>query len=154
MASPDSPAVLVVYHSQSGRNQRLAAAVAAGAAAEDGARCRCLRAQEASVADLRWCNGLVVVTPENLGYLAGGMKDFFDRTFYPAQGINLPYMLIVGCGNDGAGAVRQMARIATGYPLRPVSEPLIIRGEPTAAQLNAANEAGQAMSAGLGLGIF
>lgn len=150
----DSAAVLVVYHSQSGRNQRLAQAVAAGVAEEPDAECRVLRAAEAGAGDLNWCGGLIVVTPENLGYLAGATKDFFDRTFYPAQGINLPYMLVVGCGNDGSGAIRQMERIATGIPLRCVGEPVVVRGEPADEDLQAARETGQAMAAGLGMGIF
>ncbi len=148
--------LLVVYHSQSGRTRRLAQAVLRGARREEGVEARLLPAMEAGVADLLAADALLFGTPENLGYISGGLKDFFDRTFYPAQphALNLPYSLFVSAGNDGRNAVRQVERIARGYPLRLVAEPLIVLGEPDAAALQRCEELGQTLAAGVALGIF
>ena len=60
--------------------------------------------------------------------MAGRMKDFFDRCYYPAlDRINgRPYATLVCAGSDGENAARQIARIATGWRLRPVADPLIV----------------------------
>lgn len=148
--------LLVVYHSQSGSTERLAHAAVAGAREEAEVEVRWLRAAEAGAADLAWCDALLLATPENFGFVSGGLKEFLDRTFYAASArqLNRAVALIVSAGNDGSGAVRQLARILQGYPLREVAEPLIVRGEPGAADLERAADAGRALAAGLALGIF
>lgn len=148
--------LLIVFHTQSGSSQRLAEAAAHAAGEETDVRVTLLRAMEAGSAELQRCDGVLFVTPENFGYLSGGMKDFFDRTFYPCEPGTLakPYMLIVSCGNDGSGAVRQLERIVKGYPLSAVAEPLIVKGVPQPADLEAAAELGLSFAAGLGMGIF
>ena len=92
---------------------------------------RLLRAFDAGLEDLRWADGLLFGTPENFGTMSGALKDFFDRTYYPAEPyqLNLPYGLFISAGNDGSGAVRDIDRIAKGYPLRKISEPLIAKGD-------------------------
>jgi hypothetical protein len=84
------------------------------------------------------------------------VKDFFDRTYYPAEGktVGLPYALFVSAGNDGTGAVMQIDRIATGYGWKRVAEPLIARMEVTPADLAACEELGEAMAGGIALGVF
>lgn len=148
--------ILVVYHSQSGMTGSLLHAVAQGARREEGAEVRMVPALEADVGDLCWCDGVVFGSPENLGYLSGGLKNFFDRTFYPAQPLqlNLPYAVVISAGNDGSGALRQLERIVKGYPLRCVCEPMIIRGEAGKQDYERCEELGQAFAAGLEMGIF
>lgn len=84
------------------------------------------------------------------------MKDFLDRTYYPAEGKvdGLPYAMFVCAGNDGSGAVRALERIATGYNWKRVAEPLIVVGEPDEAALQQAHELGQTLAAGLEFGAF
>ena len=148
--------LLIVFHTQSGSSQRLAEAAAEAARGEEGVAVRLLRAMEAGARDLKRCDGVLFVTPENFGYLSGGMKDFLDRSYYPCEPgeLSRPYMLIVSCGNDGSGAVRQLQRIVKGYPLTAVAEPLIVRGVPRAENLDQAAELGLSFAAGLALGIF
>jgi multimeric flavodoxin WrbA len=91
---------------------------------------RALPALQAGVEDLLWAEALIIGTPEHFGYMAGAIKDFFDRTFYPVEGKveALPFALFVSAGNDGTGAVSSIERIALGYRWRCVAEPLIVRG--------------------------
>jgi hypothetical protein len=88
--------------------------------------------------------------------MSGAIKDFFDRTFYPAEGKvdGLPYAIYVSAGNDGTGAVSSIERIAIGYKWKRIAEPLIVRGVPTTAALVQCRELGQTMAAGLSAGIY
>ncbi|MBV2233982.1 MAG: NAD(P)H-dependent oxidoreductase [Sterolibacterium sp.] len=150
------PRLLIVYHTQSGNTGQLAEAVLRGAQTEAGVTTVIKRAFEATLEDLLNCQALLIGTPENFGYMSGAIKDFFDRTYYPAEGktVALPYAIFVSAGNDGRGAVTQIERIATGYGWKAVAEALIVRQKITADDLHQAEELGAALAAGLALGIF
>lgn len=148
--------LLIVYHSQSGNTQALANAIAEGCGQETDAKIRLKTAFKTDLDDLLWAHGVLLGTPENFGTMSGALKDFFDRTFYPAQPhkLNLPYAIFISAENDGTGAVREIDRIALGYPLRKIAEPLIVNGEVSSSDIQAAQEFGLAMAAGLCLGIY
>lgn len=152
----DRKRLLIVYHTQSGNTGKLAQAVLRGAQRVEETDTVMLRAFDAGTEDLLVCNGLLLGTPENFGYMSGALKDFFDRTYYPCEGktTGLPFAVFVSAGNDGTGAVREIGRIANGYGWRTVSEPLIVRKEITADDLVHAEELGEAMAAGLAMGVF
>ena len=150
--------LLVVYHTQTGHTEAMARAVVRGARHPemDEVEVRLRRAVEAGLADLMWADAIVFGTPENFGQLSGGMKDFFDRTYYPAQGKieGLGYAVFISAGNDGRGALEALRRIARGYPLREVREPVIARGRLDAARFGECEELGLALAAGLAAGIY
>ncbi|MEM8594519.1 MAG: NAD(P)H-dependent oxidoreductase [Pseudomonadota bacterium] len=150
------PNVLIIYHSQSSKVRQMADRVAHGVVQEVGVDLRCLEAFDADADDLRWCDGLIIGSPENFGYMAGAIKDFFDRTFYEVldEQLNLPYALFIGAGNDGTGASREIQRIVNGFPFRLVAEPLIVNSDLTDAYLLDCQELGHAMAAGMSLKIF
>lgn len=153
----DKKHLLVLYHTQSGNTGRLAEAVCRGACAEsETTETRLVRAAEGTLEDLLWCDAVLFGTPENFGYMSGMLKDFFDRTYYPAEPyeLNRPYGLFISAGNDGTGAVRECDRILLGYPMKKVMEPLIARGEITDDHLAAAEEFGQTLACGLSMGVF
>lgn len=158
--------LLIVHHSRTGGAAQMAAAAAAGAGLE-AVVLHTLRAEAAGVADVLAADGLLFAAPENLASLAGAMKEFFDRCYYPClDRLNgRAYAAMICAGSDGEGAARQIARIATGWRLRAVAAPLIVRtGAQTAEAIMAAKrigaddlarcrDLGQAMAAGLALGI-
>ncbi|MEW5722647.1 MAG: NAD(P)H-dependent oxidoreductase [Thermodesulfobacteriota bacterium] len=150
--------ILVVYHSQSGNTRQMAEAVAEGVAAVEGVEAVLKKAAEATVEDLLGCDGLAVGSPEYFGYMAGMIKDFFDRTYYPARRdrriFKKPYVVFVSAGNDGRGAVHNIERIALGYPLKKVYDPLIARGPVTEEVLGRCRELGQTLAAGCEAGIY
>jgi hypothetical protein len=148
--------LLIVYHSQSGASARLARAAWRGAQLETDCAVTLLRAWDAGMEDLAAASGVLLVMAENSGALCGTMKDFLDRTFYPAieRGLVLPYALLISAGNDGRGAQRQAERILSGYPFRRVAEPLILRGEAGAGHEQASADLGQTLAAGLVMGIY
>ena len=125
--------LLIVFHTQGVKNERMAQAVFEGATDDSigGVFVRMRRALDADAEDLLWADGVIFGTPENFGYMSGALKDFFDRTFYPCEGKTegLPFAIFIGCGNDGTGALNAIRRITPGYRFRVVAEPVIVRGE-------------------------
>ncbi len=160
--------LLIVFHSATGGTRQMAEAAAAGASKEAEVRTRLLRADQAQPPDVLEADGYVFATPENLAALAGVMKHFFDRTYYPAleRIEGRPYATLVCAGSDGQNAARQIARIATGWRLRMVAEPLIVctRAQTPEAilapktiapdDLRRCEDAGSALAAGLAMGVF
>jgi multimeric flavodoxin WrbA len=148
--------ILIVYHSQTGNTRRMAEAVAQGAAGIEGTEAILQCARETVTEDLVAADGIAFGTPENFGTLSGMLKDLFDRTFYEAQGrvFRKPYVLFVSAGNDGSGAVNAVERIARGYPLRKIYEPVIARGKLTEEALDKCRELGAVLAAGCDLGIY
>ncbi len=149
--------LLIIYHTQSGNTEQLARAVLAGAQQEaEAVETRLKRAFDSELDDLLWCDAVLFGTPENFGYMSGALKDFFDRTYYPAEPheLNRPYAVFVSAGNDGSGAVRECDRILLGYPMKKAMEPLIVKGEISNEDLTLAHEFGQTLACGLALGVF
>jgi multimeric flavodoxin WrbA len=160
--------LLIVFHSLTGGTRQMAEAAAAGAASDTSIDVRLLPARDAGPADMLAADGYIFATPENLAAIAGVMKDFFDRTYYPVlERINgRPYAALICAGSDGQNAARQIARIATGWRLRPIAEPLIVCTHAQSPEailapkvigaddLARCRERGAALAAGLAMGIF
>ncbi len=150
--------LLVVAHVPSANTLRLAEAVLRGARNPeiDGVAVRHVPPLEAGPADVLGADALVLGTTENLGYMSGALKDFFDRIYYPCldQAQGLPYALYVRAGHDGTGTRRAVETIVTGLRWRAVREPLICRGDWQETFLGEGEELGMLMAAGLEAGIF
>jgi hypothetical protein len=156
--SDPTPRILLVYGGHpGGRCDRLRRSVEAGVRGTDPPAALVVRhALECGIAELLDAQGVLLGTPEHFGYMSGALKDFFDRTFYPAEGrtLGLPYALFVSAGNDGTGTVRSVERIVTGYGWSAIAPPLVVVGEPTDRDLEHAAELGATLAAGLAAGIF
>ena len=160
--------LLVVFHSRTGGARQMAEAAAAGAAEEREIAVRLIRADQAGPDDILTADGYVFTMPENLAAISGAMKDFFDRAYYPVlDRINgRPYAALICAGSDGHNAARQVARIATGWRLRPVADPLIVCTHAQTAEailapktlppaeLAGCRTVGATLAAGLAAGIF
>ena len=148
--------LLIVYHTQTGHTRMMARAVLRGARRVVEVETRLKMALRATLSDLLWADGLLLGTPENFGYMSGALKNFLDRTYYPAQGqiSGLPYAVFISAGNDGTGALTSIERIARGYPLKLVCDPIIAKGESTAEVLQRCAELGETMASGVAWGIF
>ena len=136
----------------------MAEAVAAGAGQVEEVTVTVKKALEAGLNDLMACDGLVVGSPEYFGYMAGQVKDFFDRTYEAARGrrevFKKPYVVFISAGNDGRGALQSIERISLGYPLKKVYDPVVVRGEIDEKVLDRCRELGQTIAAGCQAGIY
>ena len=123
--------------------------------------------RDAGPTDVLAADGYIFANPENLAAISGLMKDFFDRTYYPALGLinGRPYATLICAGSDGHNAARQITRIATGWRLRPIAELLIVcthAQTPEAIQAPKmighchcrCKELGAALAAGMAIGVF
>jgi multimeric flavodoxin WrbA len=161
-------ALLIVYHSMTGGTLQMAQAAARGAAAEPALQVWLRRAEDAGPSDVLGASGFIFATPENLASMSGLMKDFFDRTYYAAlDRLNgRPYASLICAGSDGRNAAQQIERIATGWRLRAMADPIIICTHAQAAEailrpkhiddqdLRRCEELGAALASGIALGIF
>jgi multimeric flavodoxin WrbA len=131
----------------------------------------------ANVGDVRAADALILATPENFGYMAGSLKDFFDRVFYacmadttPLGGgtqsllAGRPYSVLVCAGNDGSGAMQSVDRIVTGWRMRKAHPGVVARrvgGEAGSSRgslrnedIAACRELGQLFAEGLAMGAL
>jgi multimeric flavodoxin WrbA len=159
--------VLIVWHSRTGGTEHMAAAAAIGARMQ-GADVDYLPAVNTTPQDILTADGYLFACPENLASMSGIMKDFFDRTYYSVLGRieGRPYATMICAGSDGEGAARQIARIALGWRLKPVADPLIICTHAQTAEailapkvireadLAMCLDLGATLAAGLAMGVF
>ena len=148
--------LLIVAHAPSANTRRLRDAVVAGASDIGDIDLIVKAPLQAISADVLAAQGIVLGTPENLGYMSGALKDFFDRIYYPVledkQG--LPYALYIRAGHDGTGTRRGVETIVTGLRWRAVQAPLICRGDFREEFVRQCEELGKLMAAGLEAGVF
>lgn len=160
----DDGLLLIIWHSRTGASKSLAHAAHDGA----GEQSLLMPAQDVQPDDLLNASGYLFVCPENLATMSGQMKEMFDRCYYPVLGRieGRAYATIIAAGSDGEGAQRQIDRIATGWRLRRVADPVIVNTEAQTpeeimapkqvdpARLAEARQMGEALAEGLAAGIF
>jgi hypothetical protein len=150
--------LLIIAHAPSANTMRLRDAVAAGAGAPefDTVELAVLSPFDTAPADVLAADAAILGTTENLGYMSGALKDFFDRCYYPClektQG--LPFSFYVRAGHDGTGTTRAIKTITTGLRWRLVHEPVICRGGWQDSFADECTKLGATVAAGLDAGIF
>jgi len=150
--------LLVIAHAPSVNTRSLLDAVLLGAGSPEfsGVDVVHIPPLEAGPDDVLAAHALVLGTTENLGYMSGALKDFFDRIYYPCleETQGLPYALYIRAGQDGTGTRRAVESITTGLRWRPVQEPLILRGKFQEGFIDQCKELGMLMAAGIEAGVF
>lgn len=150
--------LLIVAHVPSDNTRRLRDAVIAGASAPDitDVELRALVPFDAQPADVKWADAIILGTTENLGYMSGALKDFFDRIYYPCleETQGKPYALYIRAGHDGTGTRRGVETIVTGLRWRAVQPPLICRGGWQDCFADQCQELGMTMAASLEAGVI
>jgi len=123
--------ILVIYHSQTGNTKAAAEAVARGAESVEGADIATKQALKATAPDLLRCDGIAIGTPDYFGYMAGGLKDFFDRTYYPTQGevTDKPCVIFVTHGGGGK-AVKSVREMCQKFKFNIIAGPVLVKGRP------------------------
>ncbi|HEV8077794.1 MAG TPA: flavodoxin family protein [Marinobacter sp.] len=150
--------MLIVAHAPSPNTLTLRNAVATGARHRDieNVEVTVLAPLDAGPEDVLACNAIILGTTENLGYMSGALKDFFDRCYYPClektQG--LPFTFYIRAGHDGTGTQRAINSITTGLRWKLVQKPLLCRGDYAGEFEQQCEELGLYMAASLDNGLI
>ena len=150
--------LLIVGHVPSPNTQRLRDAALEGASHPDveSVTVLALNPFEAQPEDVMTADGIILGTTENLGYMSGALKDFFDRCYYPCleQKQGMAYGLYIRAGLDGTGTRRAVETIVTGLRWRAICEPVLCKGEWQESFTDDVRELGMLMAGGLDAGVF
>lgn len=140
--------ILIIYHTQSGNTEALAKAIAEGAGSVESIEAILKKALEATLQDLLDCDGIAIGTPDYFSYMAGAVKDFFDRTCYPSEGkvTGKPCAAFVSHGGGG-DAIKSLERLCKRMKFKKAVEPLSIEGKPSKEDLKKAKEFGRSFAA-------
>ena len=156
--------LLIIWHSRTGASEAMARAGARGA----GEKARLVAAEDVLPDDILAAEGYLFVCPENLATMSGMMKEMFDRCYYPVLGKieGRAFATIIAAGSDGEGAQAQINRIAQGWRLKRVADPVIICMEAQTPEEILADKTvpedrieecealGEALAEGIAMGVF
>jgi hypothetical protein len=83
--------------------------------------------------------------------MSGALKHFFDNAYYVCLDATKgrPYGLYVHGGNDTTGAVRSVDKVAQALGWRRAAEPVLVIGQPSAADRDALGELAATVAASL-----
>jgi flavorubredoxin len=139
--------VLIVYHTLGGNTKAAAEAVAEGAKEVAGTEVVLKEGLKAKKQDLLSCGAIAVGTPDYFSYMAGGLKDFFDRTYYPTQGqvTDKPCGIFVTHGGGGK-AVESVEHICRAFKFKVVGKPVLVKNAPDAEARKKLAELGKALA--------
>jgi multimeric flavodoxin WrbA len=155
---PDKKTLLIIAHAPSENTQRMVQAVIKGANHPDitNVSVKYIAPLDTQADDILSAQAIIIGTTENLGYMAGLIKDVFDRCYYSCldhtQG--RPFTFYIRAGHDGTGTRKALKTIPTGLRWRLVQEPLLCKGEFDEAFIAQCEELGLTMAASLDAGII
>ena len=139
--------ILVIYHSQTGNTEAMGKAIAAAAKAA-GATVMLKKAVDAGVDDLLNCDAVVIGTPNYFSYMAGMVKDFFDRVWFTVREkmANKPYVVFGSYGGGGLPAIESVEKICEGLGMKKICDSIGVQRTPTAENLKACKELGKKLA--------
>ncbi len=139
--------VLVIYHSQTGNTEKMAKAVAEGARRVSGTEVILKKAAEATLEDLIGSSGIAIGSPDYFSYMAGTIKDFFDRTFYPSQSkvTGKSAVLFASGGEGGKPALESLKRICGSFKFKQIGE-ITVTGRPSSEEIAKCKKLGEQLA--------
>jgi len=140
--------ILIVYHSLGGNTKKMAEAVAEGARSVAGSEVVLKTGLEATVDDLLACDGIALGSPDYFSYMAGGLKDFFDRTYYPSQGKvdGKPAVVFGSAGGPPEKILRLLDQALEWFKLSKVADSVGSSGGVSAGALEACRQLGRKLA--------
>jgi multimeric flavodoxin WrbA len=144
--------ILIIYHSLTGHNKAMAEAVQEGAK-EAGAKADLEKAKDAEPKDILGYDAVVFGSPTYFGYMAGALKNFFEKAFsdLEKEDRQMPYA-VFGCGGSQGGgpAIASIEKICDGFGgkfgkfrFKKVAEAISATQSPTPQDLDRCKELGK-----------
>lgn len=149
--------ILIIAHAPSANTQALADTANRAANHHDfDVEVVCKSPQHTQADDVLTADAVILGTTENLGYMAGLTKDFFDRCYYQCldkkQG--MAYAIYIRAGFDGEGTKRALQTINNGLKWQLVQQPLVLKGAWRDDFIEQVAELAMTVAAGVDAGIF
>ena len=137
--------ILIVYHTLSGNTEKMAKAFEEGAKSVPGTDVVLSKAFDATLDDLLGCDAVAFGSADYFSYIAGALKDFFDRTYYPSQGkvMGKPYAAFATGGGGGETALKVLERLCSSFKLKKAVDSVSATGTPSSEVLVKCREAGK-----------
>lgn len=149
--------LLIVAHAPSPNTKKLAQAAYKGANHPDIDINVILKSpQDTQPEDVLAADAVLLGTTENLAYMAGMTKDFFDRCYYPVleEKQGLPFALYIRAGQDGTGTKLAAKTITTGLRWSWIQDALILKGDWQEKFAEQVEELAMTLAAGVEAGIY
>ncbi len=157
METPQNKQLLILSHCPSINTQALLNALESGAMAAqtEALSIRSMAFIDAQPEDLSKASGVIFLCTENIGYMSGLAKDWFDRHFYYASEHcqAMPYAVIIRAGLDGTATSKAIASIGQGMSWNEALPTLVCRGEWRENFLGQAKELGEHMAVSVDMGL-
>ena len=140
--------VLIVYHTLSGNTEKMAKAFAEGVNSVQNTEVVLKKASDATLEDLLGCDAIALGSADYFSYIAGALKDFLDRTYYPSQGkvTGKPYAAFTTGGSGGEKALEVLDRLCGSFKFKKTVEGVAVAGAPSPEILAKCNEAGKKLA--------
>ena len=149
--------LLIVAHAPSPNTQKLAQAAFDGANHSDIDINVILKSpQDTQPEDVLAADALLLGTIENLAYMSGLTKDFFDRCYYPVleEKQGMPFAVYIRAGHDGTGTKLAIQTITTGLRWSWSQEALILQGDWQESFTEQVEALAMTLAAGVDAGIY
>jgi len=143
--------VLILYYSRAGSVEAMAKAVADGVNSVKGASSKLRRADYANVDDFISCDAVAFGSPNYFGYMAGLMKDFFDRAWIVREKVSGKPAAAFTCGGSSSNAaLLSLERLFSPFKLEKSSEGVACgtseKGTLSAQNLTACRKVGESLA--------
>jgi len=135
--------VLVLYYSRSGRSEVLANSVAEGIESVEGASAKVKRVDYATVDDFISCDAVAFGSPNYFSYMAGLMKNFFDKALSIREKVEgKPSAAFTSGGGASNSALLSLERMISSFRLEKVADGVVSEGKPSKEDLGACRKLG------------
>ena len=147
MEESDLVDILVLYYSRTGRTEALARAIAEGAAAVEGSSAKAKRVDYATVNDFILCDGVAFGSPNYFSYMAGLMKDFFDKALSVREKVTgKPAVAFTSGGGSSNSALLSLERMIHSFRLQKVADGVVSQGAPSKEDLASCRKLGETLA--------
>jgi multimeric flavodoxin WrbA len=139
--------VLVLYYSREGKTETLAKAVAEGVNNVALASALLKRVDYATVYDFVSCDAVAFGSPNYFSYMAGLMKDFFDKSLSIREKLTgKPAFAFTSGGGPSDSALLSLERMISSFRLEKVSDGLVSSGTPGKEDLEKCRKLGESLA--------
>jgi len=139
--------VLVLYYSRTGNTEALANAIADGSRQVEGVLVTIKRIDYATVQDFISCDAVAFGSPNYFGYMAGIMKDFFDKAWSVRINVagKVAAAFTSGGGNSNSALV-SLENVIGYFKLEKVAEGIVSVRKPNEQDLKKCKDLGRKLA--------